>query len=281
MNALKTALYFILSALLIVSQDLIASPENTPYQVYIVPQLSPLVTYQAWTPILEKLAEKTGLKFELIVPPNIPDFEKDVNNGLPDLAFMNPYHMTIAKHRQGYIPLVRDSANLLEGNIVVQKDNPIKSINELKNQTIAFPAPNAFAATLLIRSLLVKQNIPITPLYANTHSNVYRTVALGDVLAGGGIKNTFTREPLDIQQQLRVLYTTPRYAPHPLAAHPRIPIKIRQEISAAFIKLANDSTNKEIFVSIQMTKPIEANYQKDYKVIEKLKFETTLTREKK
>ncbi len=281
MNTLKRALYFILSALLIVSQDLIASPENTPYQVYIVPQLSPLVTYQAWTLILEKLAEKTGLKFELIVPPNIPDFEKDVNNGLPDLAFMNPYHMTIAKHRQGYIPLVRDSANLLEGNIVVQKDNPIKSINELKNQTIAFPAPNAFAATLLIRSLLVKQNIPITPLYANTHSNVYRTVALGDVLAGGGIKNTFTREPLDIQQQLRVLYTTPRYAPHPLAAHPRIPIKIRQEISAAFIKLANDSTNKEIFVSIQMTKPIEANYQKDYKVIEKLKFETNLTREKK
>ncbi len=281
MNTLKRALYFILSALLIVSQDLIASPENTPYQVYIVPQLSPLVTYQAWTLILEKLAEKTGLKFELIVPPNIPDFEKDVNNGLPDLAFMNPYHMTIAKHRQGYIPLVRDSANLLEGNIVVQKDNPIKSINELKNQTIAFPAPNAFAATLLIRSLLAKQNIPITPLYANTHSNVYRTVALGDVLAGGGIKNTFTKEPLDIQQQLRVLYTTPRYAPHPLAAHPRIPIKIRQEISAAFIKLANDSTNKEIFVSIQMTKPIEANYQKDYKVIEKLKFETTLTREKK
>ena len=281
MNTLKRALYFILSALLIVSQDLIASPENTPYQVYIVPKLSPLVTYQAWTPILEKLAEKTGLKFELIVPPNIPDFEKDVNNGLPDLAFMNPYHMTIAKHRQGYIPLVRDSANLLEGNIVVQKDNPIKSINELKNQTIAFPAPNAFAATLLIRSLLAKQNIPITPLYANTHSNVYRTVALGDVLAGGGIKNTFTREPLDIQQQLRVLYTTPRYAPHPLAAHPRIPIKIRQEISAAFIKLANDSTNKEIFVSIQMTKPIEANYQKDYKVIEKLKFETNLTREKK
>ncbi len=281
MNTLKRALYFILSALLIVSQDLIASPENTPYQVYIVPQLSPLVTYQAWTPILEKLAEKTGLKFELIVPPNIPDFEKDVNNGLPDLAFMNPYHMTIAKHRQGYIPLVRDSANLLEGNIVVQKDNPIKSINELKNQTIAFPAPNAFAATLLIRSLLAKQNIPITPLYANTHSNVYRTVALGDVLAGGGIKNTFTREPLDIQQQLRVLYTTPRYAPHPLAAHPRIPIKIRQEISAAFIKLANDSTNKKIFVSIQMTKPIEANYQKDYKVIEKLKFETNLTREKK
>lgn len=269
----KTLIAIFVAYVLTVGLCVAESTEKPPYRVYIVPQLSPLQTYNAWTPILEKLTATTGLKFELVVPASIPDFEKDLENGLADLAYMNPYHMTLAKHSQGYMPLVRDSANLLEGMLVVKKDSPIKSITELKNQSVAFPAPNAFAASLLIRSLLSKQKIPITPLFANTHSNVYRTVALGEVAAGGGINNTFEKEPLDIQDQLRVLYITPKYAPHPLAAHPRVSKKIREQISTTLISLANAFENKEVFKGIQMSKPVIANYAKDYQLIEKLKLE--------
>lgn len=269
----KTLIAIFVAYVLTVGLCVAESRETPPYRVYIVPQLSPLQTYNAWTPILEKLMATTGLKFELVVPASIPDFEKDLENGLADLAYMNPYHMTLAKHSQGYMPLVRDSANLLEGMLVVKKDSPIKSITELKNQSVTFPAPNAFAASLLIRSLLSKQKIPITPLFANTHSNVYRTVALGEVAAGGGINNTFEKEPQDIQEQLRVLYITPKYAPHPLAAHPRVSKKIREQISTTLISLANASENKEVFKGIQMSKPIIANYAKDYQLIEKLKLE--------
>jgi hypothetical protein len=55
---------------------------------------------------------------------------------------------------------------------VVRKDDPIKSAGELDGKEVAFPAPNAFGASLWIRALLAeREKIRIVPAYVKTHSN--------------------------------------------------------------------------------------------------------------
>ena len=171
-----------------------------------MPQFTALEIHKTWTPLLDKLSQATKLKFELKVAPSIPAFEQAIFKGEADFAFMNPYHEVVAKHKQGYIPLIRD-ATPLEGILLVKKDDPIQSLAELNGKEVAFPAPNAFAASLYIRAILAQQGINISPRYVKTHSNVYRSILVGDTIAGGGVNNTLQRETEEIKQQLRVLYT--------------------------------------------------------------------------
>jgi phosphonate transport system substrate-binding protein len=97
-------------------------------------------------------------------------------------------------------------------------------------------------------------------------------VLLGDVVAGGGINYTFTREPVDVQQQLRILYTTPATIPHPLVANKRIPTAIREKITKAFISLAADPANAKLFDTIQIPQPVAASAD-DYQVLKDLHLE--------
>ena len=255
--------------------------EKEVYILSVVPQFTPAEINRSWTPIVEKLSRATGRSFELKVYPNFQQFEAAFLKGEIDLAFLNPYHAVMAKQAQGYIPLLRDGANPLVGLIIVRRDSPIQSIQELNGKELAFPAPNAFAASLHPRALLAGQEkISIIPRYVSTHSNVYRHVILGEAIAGGGVNNTFKREPPEVQAQLRVLYETPGVPSHPLVAHPRMPKAVRQAIKNTLLEMHNDPAGQRLLADIQMPKPVEANYARDYQALEKLKLENYVVIEK-
>ena len=248
----------------------------SPYSFYVVPQLAVSETYIAWTPVLDQIGKKLSICFDLKVLPGIQLFERELLAGKPDFAFMNPYHLLPAKTDQGYIPIIADGKNKLSGIIVVRKDSGISSLKDLNGKKLAFPAPNSMAASLLIRFTLDQNNIQITPEYVKTHGNVYRSVALGDYIAGGGVNNTFKRESPVLQNELRVLFETPKIMPHPVAVHPRVPVQIRQAVARTFVELGKDSNMVKKLDQIQIPKPIEVSYERDYQNLEKLGLEKFL-----
>ena len=189
------------------------------------------------------------------------------------VTILNPYHLVMARARQGYEPLLTDSSSLLTGILVVKADNPITSIKQLDGAKIAFPAPNAFAASLLLRALLAERGIRIEPIFVKSHSNVYRAVVVGDAVAGGAVNHTLMREPQELRDQLRVLFTTPGFAPHPLAAHPRVPVAVREAVSEAVLNLSQDESGRRLLKDAQLTQPIKADYDRDYRPLEKLGLE--------
>lgn len=246
---------------------------NKVHEVHVVPQLTPSVLFSKWAPLLEQLGRQTGLCFELRIAPSIPEFENALLAGLPDFAFVNPYHEVMARKAQGYLPLVVDSKEKLSGILTVRVDSPIKSIRELDGKTIAFPAPNAFAASLLIRSRLAQQGIRIQPKYVKTHANVYRAVIIGDVVAGGGVNNTLERENTSVRDQLRILSETPGYAPHPFISHPRVSPGLRETVIEAFLKLGDSESGRKLLDAIQIPSPVRANYARDFAPLESLQLE--------
>ena len=135
---------------------------------------------------------------------------------------------------------------------------------------MVFPAPNAFAASLLIRAHLAGLGIRIEPRYVQTHASVYRAVALGEVIAGGGVNNTLQREEPALRARLRVLYETPSYAPHPLVAHPRLSAAQRESVTSAFMGMASTDTGRQLLDQVQLPVPVRANYDRDYAPLERL-----------
>ena len=243
------------------------------YSVYIVPQLTSTQIYASWAPLLQEIGIASRQCFELVITPTIPDFEIALLSGKPDFAFMNPYHLVMAHNAQGYVPLIADGSVKLDGFIVVRTDSPITSLQDLNAMRIAFPSPNAFAASLLIRAILAKEKIDIQTVYVKSHSNVYRSVILGDVQAGGGVNYTLSREPIEVQSMLRILYTSQGYMGHPFAANPRIPIRTRTLISNSFLNLKKNNEGKKMLDAAQIVAPVLVDYERDYARLEQLGLE--------
>jgi phosphonate transport system substrate-binding protein len=243
------------------------------YSVYLIPRLPATTLYRDWAPLLERMGKESGLCFELRIAADFSEFEQAIRAGKPDFVLLNPYHQVMVARKPGYVPLVHDQRAKLAGVLVVRKDSPLQDIHQLEGAKVAFPAPNAYAASLLMRALLAQKNIHITANYVGSHNNVYRAVALGAAQAGGGANTTLDHEPAELKSQLRVLFTTPDYMPHPFSAHPRIPQHVREKVIAGFLNIATDPAGRELLKAIQIAQPVRADYARDYKELEHLKLE--------
>ena len=279
MKHFRYALQVVLGLIIVFTFNSVTNAQQKKYTLAVVPQARPVEIFEKWTPFVKRLSLELGAEIEILSYNSIAQFEAALASGVPDFAYMNPYHAVMAKASQGYIPLVRDTTPLI-GILAVRKGGKINTVKDLNGKEIAFPAPNAFAASLYMRALLTEhEKISFTPQYVKTHSNVYRTVAFDKAPAGGGVMRTLDKEPNDIKNHLTVLYETPGTPSHPISAHPRIPESVRKKMTQAILSLAGDPANKTMLTNIQIPEPVAADYQKDYLPLKKLGLEKFVGKE--
>lgn len=248
--------------------------ESKPLVLSVVPRLPMTMTHRDWSPFTHRLAQAIHRPIELRVFNTFAEFESHAVSGQADLVFANPYQALRLHRKQGFIPLLRD-ARPLSGSLVVRSTDPITSIRGLDGARIAFPHPNAFGASLYMRALLEREyGIRFTPVYVTTHANVYRNVIHGKVAAGGGVNITLNQESPAVRAQLRVLYETPGVAAHPLSAHPRVPAALREQITAAVLRMREDPAGREILQRVTLTQPVPADYNRDYQPLERLQLDS-------
>ena len=86
----------LLSALLVCTflPTLAAADEMTKLTFGVVPQQSASKLANKWNPILKRISEETGIAISFANAPSIPMFEKKLDKGEYDLAYMNPLHYT-------------------------------------------------------------------------------------------------------------------------------------------------------------------------------------------
>jgi len=238
------------------------------YTFGVVPQYEIHRLASIWLPILTELEKNTGLKFRLIGANNIPDFEERFMNGDFDFAYMNPYHSRLALKNQGYAALIRDDETRLFGILVVRTDSGIDSVEQLEGKEIAFPAPNALGASLVMRADLDQLfGLNYRPRYVQTHSSVYLNVALGKKDTGGGVMGSFSTQQKEIQDKLKIIYKTRTMATHPVVAHPRIPEEHRELVRKAFMEMGETKYGIELLAKIPIRKIVTA-YSSDYEELD-------------
>lgn len=218
LNGIKSSL--IIAAFLLSSA--LQAADTTVINFGIVPQQTASKLAKNWRPILRYLSEKTGLEIRFRTAPSIPIFEERLAAGKYDVAYMNPYHYTEFSKNPGYRAFAKAKNKSIRGIIVVRKDSTINQLSDFDSQTMAFPAPAAFAASILPRAHFALNGIEVTPKYVSSHDSVYLSVARGVYLGGGGVKRTLETVSPEIRDQLKVLWTSDPFTSHPLAAHPRL-----------------------------------------------------------
>ena len=221
---------------------------SSPLSFGVVPQQAASQLAQAWAPLLRQISQDSGLALRFRTTPDIPSFESCLAKGVFDIAYMNPYHYSVFHETAGYVAFARARNEELEGLLVVKRDSPIQSLEQLAGSRIAFPAPAALGASVLPRAELGKLGVAFEPAYVNSHDSVYLNVLAGLFPAGGGIQRTYDNLSDGQKQGLRIIYRTKRYKAHPFAAHSRLPPAVTALLGRAMLTLntADNATLKPL-----------------------------------
>lgn len=244
----------------------------------VVPQQSPLVLAKIWTPVIQYLEKETNEKIDLKIENSILKFEQVLYSGGYDIAYMNPYHYTVANEKKLYQAKIRANEDLV-GILVVNKKSEINDINDVHGKKFLFASPNAFAATLLTKyELSKKYSINIDKneqfSYVNSHDSVYKGVARGIGDIGGGIERTFDAlEDAEAKESLKVLYKTKSYPSHPIAFNSSISEEVQKKFINAFIKMPEN-----LLKDLGMENIIKTD-DKEYDVVRDIVKELSLPKE--
>lgn len=284
MTTIKHLITILLSVVFAQAYPAIASTngnatEKAQYlSIGIVPQQAAGKLLLTWSPLLNWLHKETGIQIRFKTATDIPTFESRLAAGQYDLAYMNPYHFTVFNTSEhGYHAMVKAKDKLIKGIIVVHKDSTLTQLEELNNQSLAFPAPAAFAATVLPSSNLKARNINFEANYVSSHDSVYKGVAEGFFPAGGGVMRTLKASTPKIREQLRILWKTPGYTPHALAVHSSVDPAMVKRIKSALLKV--DSVDPAVLNGLKI-KGFEAALDSDWDDVRALNIDTRLIKMK-
>ncbi len=248
----------------------LVSADEKVYTFGVVPQQSASKLAKLWSPILRKLSQETGMTIKFATAPTIPEFEMRLSKGEYDFAYMNPYHFVVFNKLPGYQAMNKAKDKAIKGVIVARKDSNITSLDSLSGKTLAFPAPAAFAASILTREHLASTGVVFQPQYVSSHDSVYISVARGLYPAGGGVVRTFNNVSPKIRDELEIVWTTKGFTPHAIAASPSIAEEDRVAVQQAISTLDSSELGAALLKKLSI-KGFESAENQDWDDVRKLK----------
>ena len=213
----------------------------------VVPQESPSKLFSVWKPIAQYLSRTTGEKIVFKTEKSIPLFEKSLLRGTYDFAYVNPAQFIQINTKMKYSADVRARKNIV-GILVGREHGDIQALLKEEPRFI-FPAPNAFASSVLIKYELSKKfnykfDDPKKTGYIHSHDSVYKGVMSGLADLGGGIERTldvfFDKHEKHLngeKEYLSIVYKTKAYPSHPFSFHPRVDSKVKEKIITALMNM--------------------------------------------
>ena len=240
--------------------------------VGVVPQQAASMLAKQWMPLLRHVGAVANVRLVFKTASDIPTFEQRCSAGDYDIAYMNPYHYTVFHDEVGYEAIAKRSGSKIKGILVKKRGSSLKSIQDLDGADLAFPAPRAFAATLLNSAGLRAAGVDFTSHYVSSHDSVYLNVVKGKYVAGGGIVRTFRSLKSDLRDQLEILWETPEYTPHAFAAHPRVDAKSLAAVTQALIELGNHDVGRQLLSPLKI-KTLEAASNQDWDDVRSLRIQ--------
>lgn len=247
-------------------------PAPAPLVLAVVPNLPPVTLHKKWIPFTERLSRDSGIPIQLKLYDRIGAFLEDADAGVPDLLFAPPNMFFLSHKKVGYVPLVRSSVRLV-GMVFVRKDSPYRTVNDLQGKTIAFVGPRNICS-VITRHAMATAGSPIDFNVSFTGStvNVAKSVLLGKAEAGATLDGALAADLPEALTELRPVLETPPVASHPLAAHPRMPVALRERIAAAALALAASEDGRALLATVRLEAPVRADYARDYSQFDAVDF---------
>lgn len=224
------------------------------------------------TPLAKYLTAKTGITVNFRASPNLGSAVEDLGTNNTQIAYLTPFAYIEAREKYAVIPLVnplskgKGTFNLM---IVVQKDSPIKTINDLRGKKFAFGDKKAKLQPAVVENAGIQLEEFASYDYLNHYDNIAKAVVHGDFDAGI-LKDTVAEK--FASQGLRVIHTSPPLPSYIFAVSKDLPAITISKLKNAMLALKdNTEEHKAILNALEKGySGFEAASDKDFDGIRKL-----------
>jgi phosphonate transport system substrate-binding protein len=238
------------------------SPTKAPLELRFGVYQSDKATemYKRFTPFLEALQEDTGKRLgvpcsiDLSIYKSYDDAIEALVAGTVDFVHFGPASYITAKERNADIELLgmehENGEKSSKGIIIVKKDSPIQTIEDLRGKSFAFGDKNSTIGRYLVQAELVAHGVYANDLsffrYLDRHDQVASAVEHGDFDAGS-VKFTSFKKANE-RNTLRVLATFDNVT-KPVVVRAGMDRAVFTALQESLFAFKNDAFFKEMKIS--------------------------------
>lgn len=215
------------------------------YSFGVLPHRNAVLTAQYWNPILDYAGKKSGVTLELGTRKTSLDYSEAEARGEFDFVYNN--HILAQSHAAAaYRVIARPAGKPIHSQIVVPEDSPLHSLRELEGKEIGFPNKNGFTGYAAPMAALIQAGVAVTPVFGGNQEGVMAQLRAGAIPVAGVNSRVMQEYAAREGFKYRVLWISEDYFDMPVAAHPRVPVRVVKAVRGALTGMAADAEGLKI-----------------------------------
>ncbi|MDI1247184.1 MAG: PhnD/SsuA/transferrin family substrate-binding protein [Rhodoferax sp.] len=225
-----------------------SAQEPRVYNFSPVNQYGLELTASYWNPIIDYVSRKSGVKLQLKLGRTSADTTAYVLANEVGFVFSN-HLFSPDRDNLGWKIFGRRDTTPIRSQIVVLADSPIQKLEQLANETVAFPGPEATVAYKFSYANLLNQKIPVQVVFAGNMDGAFAQLASGRVKAVGTHTQLSAGWSLRENKSLRALWESEPLNDLALMAAKNVSAKDLAAVSKAFLEMNKDPVGKKVLAA--------------------------------
>lgn len=234
------------------------SPEHSSPPADLTFGVHPILTPQrleaAYRPLINYLNGQMPdtPRIRLVASRSYAEFEDRLATGDFDFALPNPLQ-TLWALAQGYRVFAKlADDDQFRGLLIVRRDSGFRSLSDLRNRVIAYPAPTALAAAMMPKYFMQTNGLRVDQTitkYVGSHESTIASVLHGTAAAAATWPvpwEAFGRGDPDAARQLAVGWRTPALVHNSVVAHARVPDATVEKVTELLVRLTADNEGRHV-----------------------------------
>ena len=227
----------------------LSAADQPPLQMGVLPYLSSERLFEIYLPLKDYLEGQLKRRIVMSTAPDFKTYVQRAARGDYDIYQTAPHFALLAETEQGYRRASRLTREL-DGDVVVRRDSPVQSPEDLRGRVVT--TPDVLAITSMLGEQLLKDH-GLNPgrdyrlLRSPSHNNAIMKVYRREAEAAFTSAAVFEKMPPEIRRELRVLSKT-RAVPHMMVmAHSRLSQAEYERLKTALLKFTRDGPGRKFF----------------------------------
>lgn len=228
----------------------VALAQNAPrYRFSPVNQYGIELTVSYWNPIIDYVNRVSGVQLELKIGRTSADTTAYVLTKEVEFIFSNHLFSPERDHL-GWKVFGRRATAPIRSQIVVLQDSPITRLEQLANESVGFPGPEATVAYKFAYAQLRNQNIPVQVLFGGNMAGAFAQLVSGKVKAVGTHSQLSSGWSQREGTALRTVWESAPLNDLALMASKKVPAKDLQAVSKAFLGMSQDPEGQQVLARV-------------------------------
>jgi len=209
-------------SLCLVMATTLANAQQPVYRFSPVNQWDIPKTAAYWNPIIQYVSQQSGVQLELKIGRTSADTTAYVLAQEVEFVFSN-HLFSPEREKLGWKVFGRRTGPALQGQIAVLDNSPIRTLEELNHQDMAFAGPEAFVGYRVPQAELLNRGVEVNAVFAGNQNAAFAQLLAGKAKAVGSnsaLIDGFTEKQ---GTKFRVLWTSEPYLDLALMASGKVP----------------------------------------------------------